>query len=307
LGRGIEVNVSIVGCGPIGAGWAALFATLGRHQARAWDPSAAARSTFAEKVARAEQQLIELGAPAGEPVTVFEHAEEALWGAQWVQENAPERTELKAQLLAHIETVVSSDGIIASSTSSFTWSQLASGLKHPDRFVIAHPFNPPHLVPLVELYSPDAATLDAAVKFYTDVDRVPVCMKKEAVGHIGNRLASALWREAVHLVAEGVASAEDIDRVLIHGPGLRWSVLGANLGYHLAGGEGGIEHYLHQQGPRQERRWSTLGNPRLTEEVCAKIASSVHAETRGRDIAELEAQRDRLLMELLRLRQEYPP
>lgn len=300
------MNVSIVGCGPIGASWAALFSSLGRHRVRAWDPSAVARSAFTEQVARAEQHLIELGAQAGEPVAIFDHPEEALWGAQWVQENAPERIELKTQLLSHVEAAVTRECIVASSTSSFTWSQLASGLKHTDRFVIAHPFNPPHLVPVVELYSPNAATLDAAVKFYTDVGRVPVCLKKEAIGHIGNRLASALWREAVHLIAEGVASAGDIDRVLIHGPGLRWSVLGANLGYHVAGGDGGIEHYLRHQGPRQERRWSTLGNPALTEDVCEKIADGVCAEVRGRDLAELEEQRDRLLMEILRLRRAQP-
>jgi 3-hydroxyacyl-CoA dehydrogenase len=300
------VNVTILGCGLIGASWAALFSAVGRRKVRAWDPSATARATFQEKVARAERQLVELGAEAGEPVAVLERIEEALWGADWVQENAPEKTELKAQLFSHVEAAVRRDCIIASSTSSFTWSQLASGLKHTDRFVIAHPFNPPHLVPLVELYSPNAATLDAAVKFFSEVGRVPVCMQKEATGHIGNRLASALWREAVHIVAEGIASVEDVDRVLIHGPGLRWSVIGTHLGYHLGGGDGGIGHYLRHLGASQERRWSTLGNPKLTDEVCEKIAAGVEAEVRGRDIAQLEEQRDRQLMEILRLRREHP-
>lgn len=300
------MNVTILGCGLIGASWAALFAAVGRHRVRAWDPSATARAAFPEKVARAERQLIELGAAVGEPVTVFERIEEALWGTEWVQENAPEKTELKAQLFGHVEAAVTRDCIIASSTSSFTWSQLASGLKHAERFVIAHPFNPPHLVPLVELYSPNATTLDAAVRFFSAVGRVPVCMKKEATGHIGNRLASALWREAVHIVAEGIASAEDVDRVLIHGPGLRWSVIGTHLGYHLGGGDGGIDHYLRHLGPSQERRWSTLGNPKLTDDVCEKIVAGVQAEVRGRDIAQLEEQRDRQLMEILRLRREHP-
>jgi 3-hydroxyacyl-CoA dehydrogenase len=300
------VNVTILGCGLIGASWAALFSAVGRHKVRAWDPSATARASFQEKVTRAEDQLIELGGEAGEPVAVLERIEEALWGADWVQENAPEKTELKAQLFGHVEAAVRRDCVIASSTSSFTWSQLASGLKHTDRFVIAHPFNPPHLVPLVELYSPNAATLDAAVKFFSALGRVPVCMQKEATGHIGNRLASALWREAVHIVAEGIASVEDVDRVLIHGPGLRWSIIGTHLGYHLGGGDGGIGHYLRHLGPSQERRWSTLGNPKLTDEVCEKIAAGVQAEVRGRDISELEEQRDRQLMEILRLRREHP-
>ncbi|MBL8269001.1 3-hydroxyacyl-CoA dehydrogenase NAD-binding domain-containing protein [Steroidobacter sp.] len=300
------MNVTILGCGLIGASWAALFSAVGRHRVRAWDPSATARAAFAEKVARAEQQLVELGAEAGEPVGVFEHLEEALWGAEWVQENAPEKTELKAQLFSHVESVITRDCIIASSTSSFTWSQLAGDLKHSDRFVIAHPFNPPHLVPLVELYSPNAATLEAAVKFFSDVGRVPVCMKKEATGHIGNRLASALWREAVHIVADGIASVEDVDRVLIHGPGLRWSVIGTHLGYHLGGGDGGIDHYLRHLGPSQERRWSTLGNPKLNEEACRKISAGVHEEARGREVPQLEQQRDRQLMAILKLRREHP-
>lgn len=300
------MNVTILGCGLIGASWAALFSAVGRHKVRAWDPSGAARATFQEKVARAERQLIELGAEAGEPVAVFDRIEEALWGADWVQENAPEKTDLKAQLFSHVEAAVRRDCIIASSTSSFTWSQLASALKHTERFVIAHPFNPPHLVPLVELYSPNEATLDAAVKFFTAVGRVPVCMKKEATGHIGNRLASALWREAVHIVADGIASVEDVDRVLIHGPGLRWSVIGTHLGYHLGGGDGGIGHYLRHLGPSQERRWSTLGNPRLTDDVCEKIAAGVETEVRGRDIAQLEEERDRQLMEILKLRRAHP-
>lgn len=300
------MNVTILGCGLIGASWAALFSAVGRHKVRAWDPSDTARSTFQEKVARAERQLVDLGAEAGEAVSVFEHIEEALRDTDWVQENAPERVDLKAQLFSHVEAAVRRDCIIASSTSSFTWSQLANELRHSERFVIAHPFNPPHLVPLVELYSPNAATLDAAVKFFSAVGRVPVCMKKEATGHIGNRLASALWREAVHIVAEGIASVEDVDRVLIHGPGLRWSVIGTHLGYHLGGGDGGIGHYLRHLGASQERRWSTLGNPKLTDEVCEQLTAGVEVEVRGRDIAQLEEQRDRQLMEILRLRREHP-
>lgn len=300
------MNVTVLGCGLIGASWAALFSAVGRHRVRAWDPSSVSRAAFAEKVARAQEHLIELGAQRGEDVVVCDRIEEALWGAEWVQENAPERTDLKAQLYSHVESVVTHDCVIATSTSSFTWSQLAAGLKHGERFVIAHPFNPPHLVPLVEIFCPNQGTLDRAVKFYSDVGRVPVCMKKEATGHIGNRLASALWREAVNIVAEGIADVEDVDKVLIHGPGLRWSVIGTHLGYHLGGGDGGIDHYLRHLGPSQERRWATLGNPKLTAEVCELIAAGVHKEVAGRDVAELEQQRDRQLMEILRLRREHP-
>jgi carnitine 3-dehydrogenase len=303
---GLVVNVTIIGCGSVGASWAALFAAVGGHRVRAWDPSPGARDAFAAKVEIARQQLNELGSSKPAEVVVCERIEEALWGADWVQENAPEKLELKAQIYHHVESAVTHDCVIASSTSSFTWSQLGAGLKHGERFVIAHPFNPPHLVPVVELFCPNRGVLDRAVKFFADLGRVPVCMKKEIAGHIGNRLAAALWREAVHLVAEGVADVEDVDQVLIHGPALRWSVMGANLGYHIGGGEGGIDHYLRHTGPSQERRWETLGNPKLTVEVCERIAAGVHAEVDGRDTAELERQRDRQLMEILKLRREHP-
>jgi carnitine 3-dehydrogenase len=259
-----------------------------------------------EKVQRAHEHLIELGAAGDVDVVICDRIEEALWGADWVQENAPERLELKAQLYSHIESAVTHDCVVASSTASFMWSQLAAGLKHGERFIVAHPFNPPHLVPVVELFCPNRGTLDRAVKFYSALGRVPVCMKKEIPGHIGNRLAAALWREAVHLVAEGVADADDVDRVLMHGPALRWSVLGTHLGYHLSGGEGGIDRYLRHYGASQERRWASLGNPQLSVEVCDMIAQGVHAEAAGRDVAELERQRDRQLLEIQRLRSEHP-
>ena len=300
------MNVAVLGGGVLGASWAALFAAVGRHRVRVWDPSPAVRAAFSEKMERARQQLVQLGAAAGCDVVVCERIEEAVWGAEWVQECAPERADLKAQLYSHVESAVTHDAIIASSTSSFTWSQLTGELRHPERFVIAHPFNPPHLVPLVELFCPNQETLSRAVKFYTDVGRVPVCMKREATGHIGNRLASALWREAVHMVAEGIVDVEDVDKVLIHGPGLRWSIMGAHLGYHLGGGDAGIDHYLRHLGPKQEQRWATLGNPTLSAEVCEMIAAGVHREVGDRSIAELEAHRDEQLMEILRLRRAHP-
>ncbi|MEP7246205.1 MAG: 3-hydroxyacyl-CoA dehydrogenase NAD-binding domain-containing protein [Gammaproteobacteria bacterium] len=317
-------KVAVLGCGLIGASWAALFATIGGCDVRAWDPSEAARDDFLRKVDRARAQLLALGATepgtaigngstaatgiATAPGTVKAYAEldAALDSVEWVQENAPEDISLKALLYRQVESFVGPDVILASSTSSFTWSQLAASLTHPERFVVAHPFNPPHLIPLVELFSPNASTLTRASEFFRGVGRVPVCLKREAIGHIGNRLSSALWREAVNIVAEGIADVGDIDKVLIHGPGLRWSIVGTHLGYHLGGGEGGIEHYLKHLGPSQERRWASLGNPTLTPQLCEQIAQGVHAEAAGRSIAELEQERDTQLIEVLRLRRAHP-
>ena len=296
------MNVAIVGGGLIGASWAALFAAVGRHRVLAWDPSAAVRDGFAAKVAAASEQLVALGAEDAGSVRVCDTLDEALQSADWVQENAPEKVALKRELYAQIEASVARHTIIASSTSSFVWSDLADGLEHSERLVVAHPFNPPHLIPLVELFCPDLTVLARATDFFQDCGRVPVCMKREAVGHIGNRLASALWREAVNIVAEGIADVADVDQVLIHGPGLRWSILGTHLGYHLGGGDGGIAHYLRHLGPSQQQRWASLGNPDLTPALCEQLTQGVLIEAAGRSIAELEAERDRQLMQILKLR-----
>lgn len=296
------VDIAIVGCGLIGAGWAGLFAHAG-HRVRAWDPSTAARERFVARVEYARRQLTELrGSDRSGRVEVCDTLAQAVAGAQWVQENAPEKLDVKLALYGEIEAGVDATTILASSTSSFVWSQLASAVTNPHRLVTAHPFNPPHLVPLVELFSPHAPTLDSAEQFFRSLGRIPVRMKRERVGHIGNRLASALWREAVSLVAEDVADVADVDRVLIHGPALRWSIIGTHMGYHLGGGDGGIEHYLRHLGPSQQQRWAALGTPTLDVAVCEKIVAGVRDATRGLSIAELEHARDEQMIRVLRSR-----
>lgn len=296
-------TVAVIGCGLIGESWAALFRAHG-YDVVAWDPDAAARDRFAGRQARPLQQLAALGACRAAPgsLTVVPRLEEAVASAGWIQENAPEKVALKHALYAQIEAAASEDAIVASSTSSLTWSELAPAFRHDRRFITAHPFNPPHLMPLVELYAADADVQVRAHAFYRSLDRVTVTLKKDAVGHIANRLASALWREAVHMVADGIAEVSDIDAALVNGPGLRWSVIGAHMAYHLGGGPGGITHYLDHLGASQERRWAMLGEPRLTPEVRAMLVEGVTAEAAGRSIAELEAERDRLLMDTLKVR-----
>lgn len=298
------MSVAVVGCGLIGASWAALFAAAG-HEVAAWDPNRLARESFEGKVGHARDQLAVLGRDMDGRVRICNDLDTAIEGASWIQENAPEHQELKRQLYLNIGRALAPEAIVATSTSSFTWSQLVTSLSYASRFVVAHPFNPPHLIPLVELFTPDSHTLSRAVAFYRAMGRQPVCMKREAVGHIGNRLASALWREAVNIVAEGIADVADVDNVLIHGPGLRWSVIGTHMGYHLGGGDGGIEHYLRHLGASQERRWASLGNPHLTPEVCDLLVAGVHAEAAGRSIQELEAERDAQLIEMLRARNAH--
>lgn len=298
-----DTHIAVLGAGLVGVGWAALFVHHGATVA-VWDPVAAALDAAESRMAAPLAALSRLSPEAGPRgrLSFTPSLAEAVSDADLIQENAPEKIPLKHALYAEVEAAAPGTAIIASSTSSLTWSELAPGLRRPERLITAHPFNPPHLVPLVELYGVDAAVLDRAEAIYRAAGRRPVRLKKDATGHIANRLASALWREAVNMVAEGIADVEAIDEALVHGPGLRWSVVGAHMAYHLGGGPGGIEAYLEHLGPSQERRWASLGNPRLTPAVRAALIEGVAREAAGRDIATLEAERDEALIRALRAR-----
>jgi 3-hydroxyacyl-CoA dehydrogenase len=298
----IAGRIAVLGCGLIGESWAALFLHHG-FDVQAWDPSEDARASFSARLDRPMAQLGELGKGAAQKgkLTLCATLQEAVTDAAFIQENAPESIPLKQALYAQIEAVPGA-ATIATSASGLTWSDLCGTMSDPNRLITAHPFNPPHLVPLVEVYGPDKARLDHAEALYRAIGRVPVRLKKEATGHIANRLASALYREAVHIVAEGIADVEAVDAALVNGPGLRWSVMGAHMTYHLGGGAGGIEHYLRHLGPSQQRRWATLGTPDLSPEVCDTLIEGVKSASHGRTIPELEAERDAGLMAALRTR-----
>lgn len=296
-------DIAIIGAGLIGTAWTALFAHHG-FRVRLWDPHAAALDKAVGQIPGLLAQLAQIGEVKGgaEWITRCDRLHDAVAGAELIQENAPENIPLKHALLAEIEEVMAVEAIIASSTSALTWSELAPGLREPARLITAHPFNPPHLVPLVELFGADDARLDTAEAIYRAADRMPVRLRKDATGHIANRLASALWREAVFMVQEGIADVEAIDAALVNGPGLRWSVLGAHMAYHLGGGAQGMAGYLAHLGPSQERRWAALGAPVLSPEVCAALIDGVETAAGGRSIAELEQDRDAALIALLRAR-----
>lgn len=299
-----QMKVAVLGCGLIGVSWTALFLVHG-HDVAVWDPSPTARDGVADRIALPMAQLVELGLGKGRSrgrLISCAEPEEAAQGVDLVQENAPENVPLKRALYTRVDAAAPVDAIIASSTSSLVWSDLAVGMTHPQRFVTAHPFNPPHLMPLVEIFGRDPATVSRAEAFYQDLGRRTVRLRRDAVGHIANRLSSALWREAVNIVADGIADVAEVDAALVHGPGLRWSVVGAHMAYHLGGGPGGMAHYLSHLGPSQERRWSTLGKPVLTPEVCDLLIAGVEAEAAGRSVAELEAERDAGLIATIKAR-----
>jgi 3-hydroxyacyl-CoA dehydrogenase len=295
-------TLGIIGCGLIGASWAALGSAAGLP-IRAWDPQESTMALFHRRIADAKAQLRALGLTGEGEISCLPTLAEVVGGSSWIQENAPEQLDLKSGLLQKIEAAAAIDAVIASSTSSLLWSDLARDLRRPEQFILAHPFNPPHLMPLVEIYGSTAGIRQLASDFYARLGRVPVCLKREARGHIANRLASALWREAVNIVATGIADVSDVDLALVNGPGLRWSVIGAHMAYHLGGGNGGIESYLEHLGPSQERRWADLGAPHLTPDVCRLLIEGVAKEAAGRSIDQLERQRDSALIAVLKHRE----
>ena len=303
-------TVAVIGAGTIGASWTACFLANGLHVV-AVDP--AREEVDLRRAVDAMMPALEsTGLPAGADQSRLRFSSrigDELAAVQFVQESVPERLETKRETLRILEEIIGPHVVISSSATALIPSDIQAGARHPQRLLVGHPFNPPHLIPLVEV-SGGAQTapevLDWAMQFYRAVGKAPVLMKREAYGHIANRLAAALFREAVHLVAEGIATVEDIDEVITQGPGLRWAFQGPFTTYHLAGGEGGIAHYLRHLGPSQEARWQTLGQPSLTEELSTKIVNEVEEATAGLSPAQLARARDTGLVELLRLKSSFP-
>lgn len=300
-------RVAVIGTGTIGASWAAYFLSRGLAVA-AFDPSPDAPERVRRVIAEAWPTLMQLGGrPEANPDAWTFHAtpEEAASGADFAQESAPERLPIKQELLARIDAVLPPDVVIASSTSGLLASRLSERCSHPERIVIGHPFNPPHLIPLVEVVggakgSPEAVA--AAMAFYRAIGKHPIEIRKEVPGHLANRLQAALWREAVHLVAEGVASVADVDAAISEGPGLRWALMGPHTTFHLAGGEGGMAHFLDHLMPAVTSWWDDLGNPVVDERVQKLLTEGVAEATGGASPAELARRRDAALVRLLQAR-----
>jgi 3-hydroxyacyl-CoA dehydrogenase len=297
-------RVAVVGTGTIGASWAALFLAHGLEVA-ATDPAADAEQTLRSRIAGIWPVLQRLGTIAGPmrtPLRFTRDAADAVRGAQFVQENGPEREDLKRALFAELDRALPPEVIIASSSSGLLMSRLQGVCRHPGRCVIGHPFNPPHLIPLVEVVGgaqTSQATIDRTMAFYAAIGKRPIHIRKEVKGHVANRLQAAMWREAVSLVDEGVASVADVDDAIASGPGLRWALMGPHLTFHLAGGAGGMEHFMAQFSGPIQGWWQDLGAPTLTPELQGKLVSGVAEEARGRSVDELAKSRDERLVILL--------
>jgi 3-hydroxyacyl-CoA dehydrogenase len=301
-------RIAIIGTGVIGASWAALFLAKGL-QVVATDPAPNAEAALRKFVENAWPALKRLGLAAGASQSNLKFTTDlakAISGVDLVQENGPERIDFKQKLYGQLDELLPPDVIVASSSSGLKMSDIQLGAKsHPERCVIAHPFNPPHLIPLVEIVGgakTSEATKRRTEEFYTSIGQRTVRLNKEMPGHVANRLQGALAREVYYLVAEGVVSAADVDTALCWGPGLRWGVMGNMMLNHLGGGPGGIEHFFQQFTGPMTAWWKTLGSPALTPQVQKKLIDSVHAEVGSRTIEELEAERDEMLLGLLEIR-----
>ena len=299
-------RIAVIGAGTIGASWAAIFLARG-HDVAASDPSPSGEAFARRFIDNAWPTLQALGlvVPGASPTRFSFHATQAAAceGAAFVQESGPEREDIKIETFAAIDAALPKDVVIASSSSGLLITRVTVKCKHPERCVIGHPFNPPHLIPLVEVVGGDKTSAEAiakAMEFYRALGKHPIHIKKEVRGHVANRLQAALWREAVSLVADGVVSVADADAAIAYGPGLRWALMGPHLTFHLAGGEGGMAHFMSHLGPAVQSWIDDLGNPKLAD-VQQVIIDGVTEEANGRTISELQKWRDRKLIEILKV------
>jgi 3-hydroxyacyl-CoA dehydrogenase len=300
-------RIAIVGTGVIGASWAAQYLARG-FDVVATDPAPNAEANLRKYVDEAWELLTTIGLSPGasrDRLSFTTHLKEALSKADLVQENGPERPDFKIKLYADMDEAAPADSLIASSSSGITPSVMQSKCKRPERVLIGHPFNPPHIIPLVEVVgglktSPDA--IQQAMKFYAAIGKKPILLHKELPGHVGNRLQAALYREVAYLISQGVLSVADADDAVSYGPGLRWGVMGPSLQWHLGGGAGGIKHFMEHLMDPLESMWKALGNPQVTPQLKQTIIEGVTQEAANRSVDQLAQEENKVLVGLLNLR-----
>jgi carnitine 3-dehydrogenase len=302
-------TAAIIGTGVIGASWATAFLARGMDVI-ATDPATGAEQALRRTVAAQWAAMEQIGLSPGaslERLRFVASPEDAVAQVDFVQENGPERLDIKRDLFRRLDEAAPADSPLATSTSTITISEFQDACRlHPERVVLGHPFNPPHLIPLVEvgggrLTSEDA--IERALAFYRAIGKHPIRLRREIKGHVANRLQAALWQEAFHLVSSGVASVADVDAAIAHGPGLRWSLLGPFLNLHLSGGEGGIGGLFDKPlWQATEGMWRNLGSLSVDADLGNRVMAGVTDEIGARDLAELVRQRDEALVKLLKLK-----
>jgi carnitine 3-dehydrogenase len=305
-------RIAVVGTGAIGASWAAQYLARG-FDVVATDPAPNAEANLRKYVDDAWKVLTGIGLSPGasrDRLSFTTDMNAALSNADFVQENGPERPDFKIKLYADMDAVTPTDSLIASSSSSLTMSVIQSKCAHPERCVIGHPFNPPHIIPLVEVVggvktSPEA--VQRAMAFYTSIGKKAIHLRKEVPGHVANRLQSALYREVLYLIEQGVLSVADADDAVSWGPGLRWGVMGPSLQFHLGGGAGGMKHFMEHLLPVMSAGlWQALGSPTITPQLQKTLIEGVQQQAGNRSVQELADSENEVLVGLLRLRAQHP-
>ena len=309
MSRAVD-TFAVVGTGVIGAGWAARALARGLDVV-AWDVSGGWQTRLRSAVDNAWPALEKLGLYPGAGVENLRYAdslEMVCREADFLQESVPERLEVKRPLHARMDAWADTDVVIASSTSGLLPSDLQADCRHPERVIVGHPFNPVYLLPLVEVLGgarTSVERIDAAVAFYADLGMHPLKVRNEVAGFLSDRLQEALWREALHLVNEDVATTEELDAAITYGPGLRWAFMGTCLTFHMAGGDMGMRHFMRQFGPALKLPWTRLEAPELTEALVEKVASGTERQAAGRTVKELERLRDECLISIMQALRRY--
>ncbi|GEN52592.1 3-hydroxyacyl-CoA dehydrogenase NAD-binding domain-containing protein [Halobacillus faecis] len=305
-------KIAVVGTGVIGNGWIARMLAQG-YDVVATDPAEGAEERMRRAVDQAWPYVEALGLAEGaskDRLTFEKELADAVKDADFIQENVPEVEELKQTVLKNIDQYAKPDALIGSSTSGIMPSELQANLQHPERVVVAHPFHPVYILPLVEVVAGKQTTtenVDKAKAFYESLNMSVLLVRHEIEGHIADRLIEAIWRESLHIVNEGIATTEEVDKAFTHGAGMRYAQYGPFLTFHLAGGEGGMRHMLKQFGPALKKPWTKLEAPELTDELYEKVVTGCEEQANGMSMSELDQNRNEFLIRLYDLVQEYWP
>ena len=303
-------TIAVIGTGVIGTGWIIRF-LFNKKKVKVFDPSKKQKKFLLNEIKRTSKTLERFYAKKinlEKQLFFCNSVQEAVKNAGLIQENAPENEKLKTKVIKDISLSAPKSAIIASSSSGLLPSKIQAQAKNPERVLIAHPFNPVYLLPLVELV-PGKQTTKANIlkanRFYSKIGMKTLTLKKELPGYLSDRLQESMWRESLHIINEGYASTKDLDDAIIYGPGLRWSLMGTFLTFHLAGGESGMKHMLEQFGPALKLPWTKLKAPKLTDNLKKKIIQGTKIQSKNKSIENLSNLRDNFLIDLQKLLKKY--
>ena len=302
-------NITVIGTGVIGTGWILRFLAFNK-KVTAYDPSEKQKNYLKKELRRTKSNIEKLYKKKInlKNLVITSKLEDAVKKADLIQENVPERLKLKKKIINQISKFAPRNSIIASSSSGLLPSDLQSNCINPKRFVVAHPFNPVYILPLVEIVKGNKTSrtfINKANKFYQNLHMKTLIVNKELPGFLSDRLQEALWREGLHIINDGYASTKDLDEAITYGPGMRWALMGTFLTFHLAGGEMGMRHMLNQFGPALKLPWTKLKSPNLNEKLKNKIISGTEKQSKKFSINQLSNMRDKFLIDLLDLKKKY--